>query len=168
MDKRPEDFFIAIDQATKTSGWSVFLGGKLVEHGIYKTNGYLSERIVNVKKWMLDKIDNLEIAYGIPIDMVVLEDIQMHAGDVVTFKALAHLQGVLINAAKEKGLSSKVISPSTWRHSIGFKGKGRTIQKKNAKIFVMNNFGIDAHEDESEAICIGECDNRTRESELHV
>lgn len=167
MDKRPEDFFLALDQATKTSGWAVYLSGNLVEHGIYKTDGYIGERIMHIKKWFLGKIDHLEMVYGVPIDMIVLEDIQMHSTDVVTYKALAHLQGVLINSAMERGIKTKVVPASTWRHQLGIKGKGKTIQKKNAQIFVTNNFGLEVNNDESDAICIGECENRVRQSELH-
>ena len=167
MDQRPKDLYIALDQATKCTGYSVFYNGKLVDHGIHSAKGYEKERIANMRNWLQGKIDAIEIKYNQKLDMLVLEDIQMHHGDVITFKTLAHLQGVLVNLAYENKMKTKIYFASSWRHGIGIKGTGKTIQKKNAQIFTKNNFGLDVSNDEADAICIGEHENRERNKEIN-
>lgn len=67
-------------------------------------------------------------------DEVVLEDIQLQKfGEqeaVVTYKKLAHLQGVLKNYCYESGIPYKVVSPSTWRTFSDIKGKKDKIRKR--------------------------------------
>jgi len=69
--------------------------------------------------------------------IVVFEDIQLQKfGDgeeaVLTFKKLAHLQGVLKNYCYENNIPYFIIPPGTWRTHNNIKGRTRTDQKKNA------------------------------------
>lgn len=167
MTQRPKDLYIALDQATKTTGFAVFHNGELVDHGTHSAKGYEVERISDMRTWLKNKIDAVEIRFAQKVDMVVLEDIQQHNKDFITFKTLAHLQGVLINLIYEKDIKHKTYFASSWRHGLGIKGAGKTIQKKNAQIFTKNNFGLDVSNDESDAICIGEHENRERSKEIN-
>ena len=97
-------------------------------------------------------------------NMVILEDIQLQtykknpseaAEMVLTFKKLAHLQGVLKNYLYEKGLIYKIASPSTWKHYSEIKGNNRTDQKRNAQIKVKKLYDISVTQDEADAILIG-------------
>ena len=91
--------------------------------------------------------------------MVIFEDIQLQKGEfgenVLTFKKLAHLQGVLKNYCYENGIPYKVVPPATWREYSGVKGKQRTDRKKSAQLRVEHFYGIQPGIDAAEAILIG-------------
>lgn len=102
------------------------------------------------------KIQELIDEYN--ITEVVLEDIQMEKGvgnNVVTYKALAEVIGVITELLAELKIPFKLIPSSTWRSGLGVKGSQRSVYKKNAQIFVEKNYSKAASEDESDAICIG-------------
>ena len=96
-------------------------------------------------------------------DVVLLEDIQLqkfqvngNEGDaVLTFKKLAHLQGVLKNYLYENGIPYEVVSPSTWRSYSEIKGKTRSDKKRNAQLKVEKLFNVKCTQDEADAILIG-------------
>lgn len=145
---------LALDQASITSGWSVFDDGKLVKYGKWSSNGKHSvERISQTKYWVSSMIERWKP------DLVVLEDIQLQnfngQDGVLTFKKLAALQGVLKNYCFEIGLTYKVVPSSTWRHTYEIKGKTRTDKKKNAQIKVKQLYDISVDNDTAEAILIG-------------
>lgn len=103
-----------------------------------------------IKKWNPDKI--------------IFEDIQLQTYKknpsevtemVITFKKLAHLQGVLKNYCYESGLLYKVVPPSTWRHYSEVKGNSRTDQKRSAQLIVKQLYDISVSQDEADAILIG-------------
>ena len=92
------------------------------------------------------KIQELIKEYN--ITEVVLEDIQLEKGvgnNVITFKALAEVIGVITELLAELKIPFK----------IDIKGNQREVYKKNAQIFVEENYSKIATEDESDAICIG-------------
>ena len=93
-------------------------------------------------------------------DLLVFEDIQLQKfGDgneaVLTYKKLAHLQGVLKNFAFENGIPYKIVPPSTWRAHSEIKGKTRTDKKKNAQIKIKKMYDVSVTQDEADAILIG-------------
>jgi Holliday junction resolvasome RuvABC endonuclease subunit len=96
-------------------------------------------------------------------DRVVIEDIQLQNFEeenlntigVTTFKALAHLQGVLIDMFYEKKISYKVAHTGTWRSHCGIKGKSRADKKKSAQLLVKDIYQKEVTQDEADAICIG-------------
>ena len=102
------------------------------------------------------KIQELIKEYN--ITEVVLEDIQLEKGvgnNVVTFKALAEVIGVITELLAELKIPFKIIPSSTWRSGLDIKGNQREVYKKNAQSFVKKNYSKSATEDESDAICIG-------------
>ena len=146
---------LAFDQASITSGWSVFDDGTLVKYGAWTSDGSKStQRIAKTKYWVAAMIDKWNP------DQVILEDIQLQRFDsgqegVITFKKLAHLQGVLKNYLYESGIQYKVVSPSTWRSHSEIKGKTRVEKKKNAQIKVKRFYDVSVSQDEADAILIG-------------
>lgn len=146
---------LAFDQASITSGWSVFDGEKLVSYGKWTSEGtHSTERIGQTKYWVASMVSKWKP------DLLVFEDIQLQKfGDgneaVLTYKKLAHLQGVLKNFAFENGIPYKVVSPSTWRAYSEIKGKTRTDKKKNAQIKIKKLYDVSVTQDEADAILIG-------------
>lgn len=145
---------LALDQASITSGWSLFIDGELANFGKYTSNGSKStQRISEVKAWL-----DYMISTHKPQE-VILEDIQLQKNDgselVITFKKLAHLQGVLKNYLYEHGIPYQIVPPPTWRNYSNIKGKQRTDQKRNAQLKVQALYDIEVENDIADAILIG-------------
>ena len=94
-------------------------------------------------------------------DEVILEDIQLQKGDfgenVLTFKKLAHLQGVLKNYLYEHGIPYRVIPAATWRNHSNVKGKNRTDRKRSAQLIVKSLYDASVSQDEADAILLARC-----------
>lgn len=149
---------LVLDQATNTTGWAVFDDNKLIQYGVFNANGSSSEQKINiVKYWVRDMISSWRA------DRVVIEDIQLQNFEeehlntigVTTFKALAHLQGVLIDLFYENKIPYKIAHTGTWRKYNGVKGKSRADKKKSAQLIVKDIYQRDVSQDEADAICIG-------------
>ena len=149
---------LVFDQATNTTGWAVFDDNKLIKYGVFNTKGASSEQKINeMKYWARDMIVSWRA------DRVVIEDIQLQNFEeqnlntigVTTFKALAHLQGVLIDMFFENKIPYKVAHTGTWRKHNGIKGKSRADKKKSAQLLVKEIYQKEVSQDEADAICIG-------------
>ena len=145
---------LAFDQASITSGWAVFDDNALINYGNWTSNGSKStQRISLTKAWVATMIEKWQP------DEVVFEDIQLQKFDggeaVVTYKKLAHLQGVLKNYCYENGTPYKIAPPATWRNFSNIKGKTRTDKKRNAQLKVEGLYEVKASQDEADAILIG-------------
>lgn len=146
---------LALDQASRVSGWSIFIDGKLESWGHITTEQEdIGERLVAIRKFIIDKIQDWEI------DTIAFEDIQMQStvgNNVHTFKTLANVYGVVYETAVELNKKVMIIPSVTWKSKLQIKGKRRPEQKKNAQEWVINTYNIKATQDECDAICIGTC-----------
>lgn len=141
---------LALDQASITSGYSVFDNDQLIASGTFTINtGHVGQRLVKIKNKVLELINTYKIEH------LIFEDIQMQQQNVVTYKALAEVLGILEMMASELHISYDIISPATWRSGLNIKGRVRADQKKNAQVYVQQFFNKQVSEDESDAICIG-------------
>lgn len=154
---------LAFDQASITSGWSAYDDGELVKYGAWTSEGTNStDKIMKTKHWFANMIQTWKP------DLVVLEDIQLQKFDggeqVITYKKLAHLQGVLENYCYENGYIYKVVPPATWRAHSQVKGKTRSDKKKSAQMIVKGLYDVNVTQDEADAILIGRyaADDRKR------
>lgn len=149
---------LALDQATKVTGYSIFDNGELIKYGTYSTS---SEdeivRCVAVKNWLLSMLQNLKP------DFVGIEGIQYQPkvfdsdtiGSVTLFQTLAHLQGILMATCCELGIPYRVCPTNTWRNVCGVKGRSRTDKKKSMQLIAKNWYNVDTTDDEADAIGIG-------------
>lgn len=144
---------LALDQATIITGWSVFDNEELIDYGkIENTYKEIGKRLFYIKQQILLLIEKYNI------DEVVIEDIQYQANNinnVQTFKALAELFGVLVETFIEKGIPYSAILASSWKSTLNIKGRNRQEQKKNAQIWVQNEYNIKLTQDECDSICLG-------------
>ena len=157
---------IALDQATKVSGYSIFDDGKLIKYGVIHPREDYEQilRISIMRQWLLSAIEDLQP------DIIILEDIQLQnftgqkgaytKGDansigIITYKTLAELLGVLKVSAFEQNILCEVIPPATWRSKVGISGRTRADKKKSAQLKVKDWYQVDATQDEAEAICLG-------------
>ena len=144
---------LALDQASRTSGWAVFDNGKLVTFGKFTADhSDVGDRLHYIRK----QVNNLINEHN--IDEVVFEDIQLQgnvANNVQTFKALAEVFGVLYELFVELKMPRTAVLSTVWKSTLGIKGKDRTAQKKAAQEWVVKTYGVKPTQDECDAICIG-------------
>lgn len=145
---------LAFDQASITSGWSAFDDGELIKFGHWTSDGANStDKIMKTKRWIANMIQTWKP------DLVVFEDIQLQKFDggeaVITYKKLAHLQGVLENYCYENGYIYKIVPAATWRSYNEVKGKSRSDKKKSAQFIVKELYDLNVTQDEADALLIG-------------
>ena len=143
---------LALDQASRTSGWSVFQQNELVASGTFTyDDDDFSLRLVKIRNKVIALIETYNI------DKILLEDIQLQGqtNNVTTYKALAEVLGVLEELARERNISHELVHSQSWKSTLGIKGRDRATQKRNAQAFVAETYGKKVSQDESDSICIG-------------
>ena len=81
---------LALDQSSHATGWAIFQDEKLIEYGVIDLEeGDVGTRLVELK----NKIMNLITKYN--VNFVAFEDIQLQNNNVVTFKVLAEVFGLI-------------------------------------------------------------------------
>lgn len=146
---------LALDQAYDKTGFSVYSieDSEMQHYGLLrltdiKGDNDKDEKAINVIEFIKRAITYYKI------DLVVFEDTQSQK-NLNTFKKLNWLQGAIKTYLFENNIPYSILSPSTWRSTLGIKGRGRVTQKKNAQIKVNKLYDIKVTEDEADAICIG-------------
>lgn len=144
---------LALDQASRTSGYAVFCDDQLIDSGKFTfEDADIAKRLMKIR----NKVE--ELINEFCIEKIILEDIQCQ-GNVVnnleTFKILAEVIGVLTELAAEKNLPYELVYSTVWKSTLQIKGRTRPEQKKNAQQYVLNTYGKKVTQDESDAICIG-------------
>ena len=150
--KKPnEKRVLALDQATHTSGWSIFSNGELLRYGTFETK--LEDEIArdtSIKNWLMSMIQNWQP------DIVALEGIQYQQNEgVTTFEKLARLQGILMNCVYELNIPYQICHTQVWRAHCGVKGRTRADKKKSMQLIVKEKFDISVSNDCADAIGIG-------------
>lgn len=156
---------LALDQATQTTGWSLWVDGALIQFGKFSfEDSDIHKRIHKVCTQL-----EIMILQGKP-EKVVLEDIQMQVQNVATFQKLAWLQGALIETCWKLGMPVELSRPTEWRATCNLlKGqdKHRENQKKVAQEWVREKFNKVCTQDEADAICIGYAASYNADNELN-
>lgn len=144
---------LALDQASKITGWAIFEDSKLEKYGkISLDDPNIDTRLVQLRQniWALIESEN--------IDEVIFEDIQQQnnvANNVQTFKVLAEVYGVVSELLQEIQIPHSTVLASSWKSTLGIKGRTRAEQKKNAQLYVEQNYNIHVIQDIADAVCIG-------------
>lgn len=144
---------LALDQASRTSGYAIFEDDKLIDFGTFTYDDTdIGVRLHKIR----NKVDSLICDNN--IDKVVFEDIQLQgnvANNVQTFKTLAEVFGIIYELVTALDIEHKAVLSSSWKSTLNIKGRTRPEQKKNAQLWVMNTYGVKPSQDASDAICIG-------------
>lgn len=144
---------LALDQASKVTGWAIFEDGKLKSYGKISLDDPNTDiRLVQLRQG----IQTLVTDYN--IDEVIFEDIQQQnnvANNVQTFKVLAEVYGVVSELLQEIQIPHSTVLAASWKSTLGIKGRTRAEQKKNAQLYVEQNYGIHVIQDIADAVCIG-------------
>ena len=160
IPKRADEYrVLAIDQATKVSGYAIFSNELLIKYGIHNAIDSKNEieRDIDVKQWMISMVENWQP------DLVALEGVQMQDKNnmedstlgVVTFQVLARLQGILMQALYEMKIPYIIVSPSTWRAHCGVKGKKRADKKRSMQLIAKQLYDVSMTDDCADAIGLG-------------
>ena len=140
---------LALDQASRKTGFSVGINGKLIDSGVICAKGEGDDRICDMANKIKDKIIEVKP------DKVYAEHIQLQSGNVSTYNMLARLQGMIIWISKELNIPLEIVPPVTWKASIGI-CKGKRQEQKAACIeYVESKYGIDLYESDDIADSIG-------------
>ena len=164
---------LALDLSTKSSGWSVFNDGELIEYGCFTSS---STDLIKRIQIMTNGIKGIMEKYP-DINKVIAEEVRPEGtgygvGNLQTHRALMWLQAAIAFMLHDdyKKTEMEYIYPSSWRASIGIKtGRGikRTTLKQKDIEFVKEKWGYDVNDDEADAICIGfACSNKV-ETEIN-
>ena len=144
---------LALDQASKVTGWAIFEDGELKSYGkISLDDPNTDTRLVQLRQ----DIQTLVADYN--IDEVIFEDIQQQnnvANNVQTFKVLAEVYGVVSELLQELQIPHSTVLAASWKSTLGIKGRTRAEQKKNAQLYVEQNYDIHVIQDIADAVCIG-------------
>lgn len=144
---------LALDQASRITGYAVFEDGQLITFGkIVTEESDVGVRLMKIRKSIQRLIEDYQI------DEVVMEDIQLQSNvqnNVQTFKTLAEVFGVIYELLTEMNIPNSAVLSTSWKSTLGIKGRTRPEQKRNAQEFVINTFGKKPTQDECDAICIG-------------
>ena len=144
---------LALDQASKVTGWAIFEDGELKSYGKISLDDPNTDiRLVQLRQG----IQTLVADYN--IDEVIFEDIQQQnnvANNVQTFKVLAEVYGVVSELLQELQIPHSTVLAASWKSTLSIKGRTRAEQKKNAQLYVEQNYGIHVIQDIADAVCIG-------------
>lgn len=150
--------FLALDQALRCSGFSIFDDDKLKAWGTFTTNSTqeIEIRLFSIYK----KLDMLHADYE--FEHVFFEEVQQQT-NVETFKRLCYVQAIVMVWCYKHKIEFTILSPSHWRKIIKDKygisfGRKREEQKKAALKFAEENYNSGEQKftsDEADAICIG-------------
>lgn len=146
---------LALDQSSNVTGWAVFDNTKLEKYGIFEAGDSstpLQKRLTKIRNIIKQFVEEYNI------EKVLIEDIQMQANvanNVVTYKALAEVIGVITELLNEMKIPFELIPASTWKSTLKITGRNRAQQKANAAAYVETTYGIKATQDCCDAICIG-------------
>lgn len=141
---------ISFDQATHITGYAIYNDGELAGFGIIRSKA--TDPHVRMRD-MFEQISAL-IDQETP-NYVSIEGTQCQNGNYKAFSTLCQMQGVLFAILFIRHIEFFVVPPMTWKafHKIG---NGKRALQKRAAIQIVHNKGIDASEDECEAILQGE------------
>lgn len=140
---------LALDQASQVTGWSLFIDGKYIKCGkIVLDDHNVDRRLVQLRNSLIQLITTYAV------NEIVFEEIQQQQ-NVQTFKVLAQVYGVVAELAEELGIPHSTIVASSWKSSLGVKGRNRAEQKRDAQRYVLETYGLKPTQDEVDSICIG-------------
>ena len=145
---------LALDQASKTTGFAIYIDGKLsIWDKFTYDNDDFGKRLVLIRNKVISLIKEYNVTE------VAIEDIQLQnsiGNNVVTYRALAEVRGVLEELFTEMQIPYQIVFSGSWKSALGIKGAKSAEQKRAAQEYVLNTHGIKAIQDTCDAICIGD------------
>lgn len=157
LDRKDKKITLALDQATYTTGYSIYYDNELFKFGVFETKEEdFIKRCSTIKQWLISMIEMYRP------DLIALEGIQLQEKSdstrtmgVTVFQELAELLGALSLTCFEVGIRFKICPTNTWRSHCGVKGRSRADKKASMKQLVKKWYDISVTDDAADAIGIG-------------
>ena len=144
--------YLSLDQSLASTGWAVFKDSELVDFGVFQVpkTKPMDVRLMQIQKEVSELYARFEF------DEVFFEDIQMQAGNALTYKHLAYVQAALMLWCGNMDIDYDILAPSHWRKVLGGSfGRKRVEQKQHAINLVKDWYDTEVSSDEADAICLG-------------
>lgn len=145
---------MGIDASTKSTGWSIFDGGRLETYGcITATSSDVFKRIHKIASEIGQLLDENKI------DKIIIEDILPASvgNNIDVYKKLTFLQGFLLDEFHKREIPYEYVVASHWRKKCGLhtgKYNKRTNLKQQSIEFVKEKWGSSVNDDIADSICI--------------
>ena len=144
---------LAFDQATLKTGYALFDGEDMVEHGVLERGKKEFKDTDTRCRAMALAIDEM-IREKAP-DIVIIEDVVFQHNNPKTLIQLARIQGEVIGYCDMAEVPIHIMPAVTWRKALGFKpNQPRIDLKAEAQQFVLDTFDLFVTDDEADAICM--------------
>ena len=144
--------FLALDQSLSSTGWAIFDNKSLIAANLFTISktAPMERRLLEIYKNLTDLYHEYEF------EKIYFEDIQLQAGNALTYKHLAYAQAAIILWCGHMNMDWSMSAPSHWRKVLGGGfGRKRTEQKRYAIQLVQKWYNIEVPSDIADAICIG-------------
>lgn len=155
---------ISLDASTSCTGFAVFEGDKLINHGKIKPHGDdWRDRIMDETMSLADLFRKYKP------NVIICEDVPKKPG-ANTLQKLGAVHGMILSLCAGFKIKPLFLLPSNWRHDIGLfdgtrNGMKREVMKEKAVYMANEIFGLDLQwvsptsskndDDEAEALLIG-------------
>ena len=145
---------MSIDGSTQKTGIAYFCNGKYVEHVLlnFSKDKNMENRFESMSKEIWKILD------GYRPNIIYIEETYM-ANNPQTSKILTRLQGVVYAWCINNACEFNTIRPTSWRKQLNFQ-QGKNVKreqlKKQSLQYVLDNYGLEVTDDESDAICIAD------------
>lgn len=150
---------LGLDASSSATGFCLADGSTILDYGLItpnKTTLKPFQRVLCVR----DTVSTLmaeTLKFGTPL--VLIEDISVRSGNIKAYKTLAWLQFALLDVCDKHKVGYELVQPSSWRSIYGMNAIDkrrlkREEQKTMAIKYCKDVLGIDASEDECEAILL--------------
>ena len=143
---------ISLDQSLSCTGWAVFDDKTLIAADTFSVSktAPMDRRLLEIYKNLTDLYHEYEF------EKIYFEDIQLQAGNALTYKHLAYAQAAIILWCGHMDMDWSMSAPSHWRKVLGGGfGRKRAEQKRYAIQLVQKWYNIEVSSDIADAICIG-------------
>lgn len=143
---------LALDQSLRSTGWAIFKNNKLIKADIFTVSktAPMDRRLMEIQKQLT------ELYHEYEFEKLYFEDIQLQAGNALTYKHLAYAQATIILWCGNMNIKYEILAPSHWRKILGGNfGRKRAEQKRHAIDLVQKWYGIEVSSDVADAICLG-------------
>ena len=141
--------YLSLDQSLASTGWAVFTDSELVDFGVFQVpkTKPMDVRLMQIQKEVSDLYARFEF------EEVFFEDIQMQAGNALTYKHLAYVQAALMLWCGNMDIDYDILAPSHWRKVLG--GSFGRKRAEHAIELVKDWYDREVTTDEADAICLG-------------
>ena len=145
---------VSIDGSTQKTGIAYFCNGKYIEHVLldFSKDKNMENRFESMSKEIWKILDDYRP------NIIYIEETYM-ANNPQTSKILTRLQGVVYAWCINNACEFNTIRPTQWRKQLNFQ-QGKNVKreqlKKQSLQYVLDNYGLEVTDDESDAICIAD------------